>query len=61
MMVTPRPLRPGAKIKFIYYHQRMRLQGFGIDWSMDAAGINSPVPAMQAVPAANASFEESQR
>jgi hypothetical protein len=44
MMVTPRPIRPGANITLIHYHQRMRLRGFSIDWRMDAAGMNTPAP-----------------
>lgn len=38
------PLFPIA-ITLIYYDQRIRLEGFDIEWMMDAAGMIEPVPA----------------
>ena len=32
-------------ITLIYYDQRIRLEGYDIEWMMDAAGMNTPVPA----------------
>jgi len=61
MMVTPRPIGLGANITLIYYHQRIRLEGYDIEWMVDAVGMNAPVPAnTQAAPVENASLEESQ-
>jgi hypothetical protein len=45
MMVTLRPIRSDANITFIYYHQRIRLEGYDIEWRMDAPDMNSPAPA----------------
>lgn len=54
------PLIPIA-ITFIYYDQRIRLEGIDVEWMMDAAGMNAPVPASVAgVGIASASIEETQ-
>jgi hypothetical protein len=37
------PLLPVA-ITLIYYDQRVRLEGFDIEWMMDAAGMAAPIP-----------------
>ena len=38
------PVFPIA-LALIYYDQRIRLEGFDIEWMMEAAGMNAPVPA----------------
>ena len=54
------PLVPIA-ITVIYYDQRIRLEGVDIEWMMEAAGMNEPVPASGAeVGNANTSIEETQ-
>lgn len=54
------PLFPIA-LTLIYYDQRIRLEGYDIEWMMDAAGMNPP--ATELVPTADAgpaTMEESQ-
>ena len=61
MTVTPRPIGLGANITLIYYHQRIRLEGYDIEWRMDAAGMNTPAPALRReVAEETPSLEESQ-
>ncbi|MGA8739855.1 MAG: hypothetical protein WB561_01565 [Terracidiphilus sp.] len=44
------------------YDQRIRLEGYDIEWMMDAVGMNASVPAVtQKLAEAPASLEESQR
>ena len=38
-------MSPGENITFFNYHQRIGLEGYDIEWMMDAAGMNTPVPA----------------
>ena len=43
------------------YDQRIRLEGYDIEWMMDAVGMNTPVPAVtQKLAEGPASLEESQ-
>ena len=45
MTVPLHPMSPGANIPFIYYHQRIRLEGSDIKWMMDATAMKTPIPA----------------
>jgi uncharacterized membrane protein len=38
-------------LTLFYYDQRVRKEGFDIEWMMEAAGMNIPAPAVQAPPA----------
>ncbi len=53
------PLFPIA-LTLIYYDQRIRLEGYDIEWMMNAVGMNAPVPAVtQKLAEVPASLEES--
>jgi len=39
-------------LTLFYYDQRVRKEGFDIEWMMEAAGMNAPVPVPEAPPGA---------
>lgn len=47
-------------ITLIYYDQRIRLEGYDIEWMMNAAGMNTPQTEPQLVAVETASLEEPQ-
>jgi len=57
MTVPLRPMGPGENITFFNYHQRRGLEGYDIEWMMDAAGMNTPVPAQTQEVGETASLE----
>lgn len=60
MMADCRPMGPGKTIIRFDYDQRIRLEGYDIEWIMDAVGMDAPVPAVtQKLAEVPASPEES--
>jgi|GEM_PF-6555239 len=60
MTVTRRPVEPGRNHSPIYYHQRIRLEGYEIERTMGAAGMNAQVLLHTPEVAARTPREESQ-
>lgn len=60
MTVTRRPVESGRDHSLIYYDQRIRLEGYDIERTMGAAGMNAQVILHTPEVAARTSREESQ-
>ncbi len=57
---SARPIGQGRAIIRFDYDQRIRLEGYDIEWMMDAVGMNAPVPVLtQKLAEVPASPEES--